>query len=475
MIETLTHEIIFWLGWVIIPIVMEILPAVLGSLIIIKKRLVSKKDKKLLYYPQITLIIPVYNSADTLEACLDSVILSTYPNDKILIILVNNESKDNSENIYLEYQKNHPDLNLSWLDAKQGKSRALNMALYNSDGKYIIHIDSDGVLEENALMNLVKRFESHEDIHCMTGTVVTTPELIKKEKRFGKRVLKSVEFYEYCQAFMAGRNFESELNTIFTMSGAFSCFRKSTILKTRLYNTETVCEDTHITFQIRYLLKKKIDICENAIFYVDPIDSMGQLYVQRQRWQRGELEVIHMFPPGKNVLKGFFVNFISRLMLYDHTFAFPRMIWYFALIFLTFLNYPFEYIVISMGTVYVLYVLTAFLNYICICLYLWWNKQLRSFYAKRIQYILVLPIFNLCVYWFRLAGIINSIKGMRTWSTRSFKEEKKSCLDLIRQDRERLSNRIDKIKIRIYRNDEVEKSNTKKDKNRNKENNYSAK
>ena len=58
------------------------------------------------------------------------------------------------------------------------------------------------------------------------------------------------------------------------MSGAFSAFRKSTILKTQLYNTETVCEDTHVTFQVRKLLHQKIAICENAVFFVDPIENL---------------------------------------------------------------------------------------------------------------------------------------------------------------------------------------------------------
>ena len=44
---------------------------------------------------------------------------------------------------------------MQWMNAKQGKSRALNMALFNSEGKYIINIDSDGILEKSALKNLV--------------------------------------------------------------------------------------------------------------------------------------------------------------------------------------------------------------------------------------------------------------------------------------------------------------------------------
>ena len=108
-----------------------------------------------------------------------------------------------------------------------------------------------------------------------------------------------MEFGEYCQAFLSGRNFQSELNSIFTLSGAFSAFRKSAIMKTQLYNTDTLCEDTHVTFQVRFQMKKRVALCPNAIFFVDPIESLNKLYVQRQRWQSGELEVLHMFRKDK--------------------------------------------------------------------------------------------------------------------------------------------------------------------------------
>lgn len=447
----LTNEIFFWMAWVIIPLIMEIIPGLLGIFILAKKRIGYHRDPELNYFPEITLIIPVYNSADTLEACLESVNHSTYPNKNISVILVDNGSKDNSFQVFVDYQKEHLDMNIKWMNSQQGKSKALNMALFNSEGKYIIHIDSDGVLHPDAIMNMVSRFEANENVHCMTGAVLTNPEVMKKEKNILKRILQKTEFYEYAQAFLAGRNYEAELNSIFTLSGAFSAFRKSTILKTQLYNTETVCEDTQVTFQIRYLLKKKIDICENALFFVDPIESVNQLYVQRQRWQRGEIEVIHMFPDRKGGVTSILTNFMSRVLIYDHTFAFPRMIWYFALICLAFIGYPFRYILISLVLIYVMYVLSAFLYYIHVCIYLHWEKKLWKFYACRVFYIFLLPLFNFMVYWFRFAGIINSIKGARTWRTRGFDEEMKACGAVIAHDFAFVKRAVSRLKKLIYK------------------------
>ncbi len=456
IIKILSNEIVFWMAWIIIPLVMEIIPALLGIVILLVKRAKVKEDIELTYFPEITLIIPVYNSAGTLDMCLESVNESTYPNKSISILLVDNGSKDDSFAIYQEYQSKHLDMNMKWLNAKQGKSKALNMALFNSEGKYIVHIDSDGSLHEDALMNMIKRFEANSDVHCMTGAVLTSPKLIDEEKNILYRIIKKTEFYEYAQAFLAGRNYEAELNSIFTLSGAFSAFRKSTILKTQLYNTETVCEDTHVTFQIRYLLNKKIDICENSIFFVEPIESINKLYVQRQRWQRGEIEVIHMFPDRKGGVTSIITNFMSRVLVYDHTFAFPRMIWYFALICLAFIGYPFSYIVISLVLIYIMYSLSAFLYYINIYLFLKWNKGLRKYYSRKILYIFLLPLFNFMIYWFRFAGIINSIKGASSWKTKGFDEEIKTCKDIITNDFVKVKVVIDKVKSRIYKNGKCE-------------------
>lgn len=434
ILNKILEQIVFWMAWIIIPLIMEIIPALGGFVILLKKKLFGKKEEKPIKLPEITLIIPVYNSADTLEACLASVHDSTYPTEQINILLVNNQSKDDSFKVYCHCQELYPDLKMQWLSAKQGKSKALNMALFCSDGKYIIHIDSDGVLEKNALENMVIRFENDPDVHCMTGAVLTSKEMIEDTESFRGRIVRRCEFLEYCQAFLAGRNFQSELDSIYTLSGAFSAFRKSVILKTQLYNTDTVCEDTHVTFQIRKLMKKSVHLCENALFFVDPIESGEKLYTQRQRWQTGELEVSHMFLRDKLRSRGFFSDFMIRVLTIDHTFAFPRMIWYFALICLAFMNYPFKLIIGSVGILYLLYVFSAFLFYLNICAYLKLKPELRKYYAGKWYLLFLMPLYNFVIFWIRFAGIINSITLRNGWKASTPKEEKERFVNVIKHD-----------------------------------------
>lgn len=70
---------------------------------------------------------------DTLEQCIQSIEDSDYPDSKIRIFLVNNQGQDNSFQVFCECQRKFPGLHMQWLNAKQGKSKALNLALFNSE------------------------------------------------------------------------------------------------------------------------------------------------------------------------------------------------------------------------------------------------------------------------------------------------------------------------------------------------------
>ncbi len=455
--ETLLLEIfekmVFWMAWIIIPLVMEIIPAIVGFALLIRKHFKSKKDARPIRFPEITLIIPIYKSENSLESCLSSISASDYPKDKILIMLVDNESPDKSFDVFCQCQKIFPELSMQWMKARQGKSKALNMSLFNSEGKYVMHIDSDGTLEPTALRKMVERFECNPNIHSMTGVILTNPGMIEQTGHFPLRLFRRCEFFEYCQAFLAGRNFESELDSIYTLSGAFSAFRKSTILKTQMYNTDTVCEDTHVTFQVRKLMKKSVHLCENAFFFVEPIEGIDQLYTQRQRWQIGEMEVSHMFLRRSLRSHKFFSDFMVRMLTFDHTFAFPRMIWYFALICLTFLNYPVYLIVGSMVILYALYVIAGILFYFNIITYLKGFPKIRRYYARKWYIVPLMPAYNFVVFWIRFAGIINSIKNRSGWRTRTLREEKKQFSSTMESDLMVLS----KLRRKLYRliNDDV--------------------
>ncbi len=456
IINRVLSSFIFWSAWIIIPLLMEIVPS-LGSVFVLRKRRLNlTKDRKPTIYPEITIIIPVYNSAQTLEACLRSVAESDYPDKCINIFLVNNQSRDNSFEVYTECQKKFPSLMMSWMNAEQGKSRALNLALYNSNGKYIIHIDSDGVLERSAIRHMVERFESDLSVNVMTGAICTQPEQIEAYPWGPARLFRKLEFMEYAQAFLAGRNYASENNAIYTLSGAFSGFRKLAILKSRLYSTDTICEDTQITFQMKYLQNEKVKISERSIFFVDPIEGFDKLYTQRQRWQRGSLEVAKLFDnTGLNPAK-IMRDVNVRTLMYDHTFAFPRLIWYLALICLICMGFSAKVIGLSMGAIFAMYIICGYLYYFSILGFLTEFKELKRYYRKQWWVIPLLPFFNFLVFFIRMAGVINAIGTDSAWKTKTFTEEKGELRSRIKEDFSHLRKGYDRLDGVFNRDEEME-------------------
>ena len=423
VINSFFNSILFWSAWIIIPVIMEIVPAIGSVWVLFRKKRTKKSYEMPKFAPEISIIIPVYNSAETLEACLRSVYDSDYPNEAMRIYLVNNEGTDDSFSVFARCQEKFPDLLIQWMNAKQGKSKALNLALFNSEGKYIIHIDSDGLLEPHALSNMIKRFEAEEDLECVTGAILTDPAQIDKYRPGMPRLFRKMEFMEYAQAFLAGRNYAAERNAMYTLSGAFSAFRKDAVLKSQLYNSDTVAEDTQITFQMKYLQGTKVGICEDAIFFVDPIESFDKLYTQRQRWQRGSLEVSTLFMKEDMHPGRILTDENVRTLMYDHTFAFPRMIWYLALICLLAANYAANVILFATLFIFFLYILMGYFYYISTVGFLHDFPEIRRYYRRQWYVVPLLPFFNFVVFFIRFAGVINSIDTKSSWRTRNLSEE----------------------------------------------------
>ena len=94
ILERIINSFVFWGAWIIIPVLAEIIPSI-GSLFLLNRRFRTKKKglKKPALYPEISLIVPVYNSQDTLYACIQSIHDSSYPTESIRVFLVNNKGK----------------------------------------------------------------------------------------------------------------------------------------------------------------------------------------------------------------------------------------------------------------------------------------------------------------------------------------------------------------------------------------------
>ena len=108
----------------------------------------------------ISVIVPVYNVEKYLEECLESIKRQTYTD--IEVILVNDGSTDRSKEICERYCEKNSRFKLVNQENK-GLSGARNRGMLESKGEFISFVDSDDVLKEDMLDQLMKQMTS-EDI-----------------------------------------------------------------------------------------------------------------------------------------------------------------------------------------------------------------------------------------------------------------------------------------------------------------------
>lgn len=122
----------------------------------------NKLKKRKTIMLKISVIIPVYNVADYLKECLDSVLQQTYEN--LEVILVNDGSTDISPSICDKYASEDSRI-LVVHKLNGGLSDARNCGLNISTGEYVFFIDSDDYLtDNNAITEIVEGIENHCDI-----------------------------------------------------------------------------------------------------------------------------------------------------------------------------------------------------------------------------------------------------------------------------------------------------------------------
>ena len=113
----------------------------------------------------ISVVIPAYNCAQWLPRCLDSILNQTYPN--LEIIVVNDGSKDNTEEVLKSYTEAHENVKL--VNKKNGGEYAARMTgMEHASGDWIGFVDADDEIEPSMYERLMENACKYDaDIsHC---------------------------------------------------------------------------------------------------------------------------------------------------------------------------------------------------------------------------------------------------------------------------------------------------------------------
>ncbi|MEQ9306643.1 MAG: glycosyltransferase [Marinoscillum sp.] len=304
-----------------------------NSVLIIREYL---RKSKTVYYddilrsplaPKISILAPAYNEGISIVENIRSLLSLHYNNYEIIII--NDGSKDDSIQKMVEayhlvpaqetvcsnlshqpikeiYRSTDPAFKkLVVLDKENGgKSDALNAGINISNSPLIACVDVDCVIEDDALLRMVKPFlETIDEKMIATGGVVRIANdcdiqhgrILKV--RLPKKALPLFQTLEYIRAFLLGRMAWSRLNGLLIISGAFGLFDREVVIEAGGYDVKTVGEDMELVVRMRKLMHKK-KIKYRVAYIPDPLcwteapESRTVLMKQRNRWTRGTIETL---------------------------------------------------------------------------------------------------------------------------------------------------------------------------------------
>ena len=111
---------------------------------------------------KLSIIVPVYNTAEYLPKCLDSVICPGV--DGYEIIIVNDGSTDSSKTVAESYVNRYPELIRLITTENGGLGQARNVGIENAHGEYLLFLDSDDSLSDNAVPEIMETLRQDYDI-----------------------------------------------------------------------------------------------------------------------------------------------------------------------------------------------------------------------------------------------------------------------------------------------------------------------
>lgn len=110
----------------------------------------------------VSIILPVYNSEKYITECLESILKQTYKYWELII--VDDGSTDQSENLILEYLSNFNNPTKYIKLSHQGLPYCLNLGISYAKGEYIARIDADDVMINHRIEKQIQFLEENKDI-----------------------------------------------------------------------------------------------------------------------------------------------------------------------------------------------------------------------------------------------------------------------------------------------------------------------
>ncbi|WEE37425.1 glycosyltransferase family 2 protein [Lactiplantibacillus paraplantarum] len=238
--------------------------------------------------PFVSIMVPAHNEGIVIVKTLQSLLNFDYPKDRYEIIIINDNSDDNSAELLAEVQALYPHRNLKVINTDKtnggkGKSNALNIGLKQARGSLISIYDADNTPQRTALRYLVAELMSDQRLAAVIGKFRTR----NKDASLLTRFI-NIETLSFQWMAQAGRE---KLFKLCTIPGTNYVIRRDILEKIGGWDVKALAEDTEISFRV-YRMGYRIRFQPLAVTWEQEPQTLDVWFHQRTRWVKGNIYVI---------------------------------------------------------------------------------------------------------------------------------------------------------------------------------------
>lgn len=146
-------------------------------------------EKRLTNHPKISVIIAARNEAKNIQSCLKSIANQTYPKEHFEIIVIDDNSTDETLLVINEFAKVQNNITVIELKQKnsEGKKQAINEAIKIANGELIVTTDADCMVQNEWLSTIVNHYS------LTNSKMIVGPVMFQNEKNSFEK-MQTIEF-----------------------------------------------------------------------------------------------------------------------------------------------------------------------------------------------------------------------------------------------------------------------------------------
>jgi len=231
--------------------------------------------------PPVSIIVPVKNEEKVVGRLLEALVNLNYPSGRKEIIVVNDESSDNTGQICTQYASRYPEIKVFNRSESSTKASALNYGLRHSKGEIVATFDADSVPEPDALLRAIRYFKGPA-VAAVQGRICS----INADENMLTKFLSYEGALQY-ETYLWGKD---RLNLFVGLGGTCQFIRRDVLEKFGGWNEKNLSEDVELSLRLTerdYVIK----YASEARTWEESPNSIQSLVKQRARWYRGNIEI----------------------------------------------------------------------------------------------------------------------------------------------------------------------------------------